>query len=1189
MAEMTTDFDKFAVEYDFWMQTVQQPSNYQQIRDLLPRPGSHVLELGCGAGRLALFLADACQQVTGIDSSTTMIALAEQTRRRQGKENVTFVLADIESWPLPDAAYDFIVSTYVLHHTDMALTLPRLRRALRPGGRLFIRDLACNDGERWRNSSRYHIQRALKELPALARQSGLQATWQIMKLRLNPAWIHHLRADQIFSAPIIERIYNDHLPGAIFWANQEEYSVLWNAPAVNEDTNVTKPLPVVAPTANPHQVTAVALPWHQQSWAPEHFAKADVESSIIHVFERQVAQSPQAIAIRMAERVLTYDQLNAQANRLAHTLLAQRGMQAEPIAILLDHPVETIIGLLGILKAGKIYLVLNPEQPTPALARICADAGAPLVITNRAQLAAVKSWADGLTWLNVDEIPETTAVDNPVLALTADHLAGIYYTSGSTGEPKGIVRNHRQLLHSTWHNTNAYQITAQDRHSLLYSPSFTAAVPDIFDPLLNGATLCPFDAKHHTIDDLIAWLTCEEITLLHPPVPLFRRLLDALQNAQPLLPQLRLLILAGQSIYKPDVERFRHQFAPTCQLLYRLAMTEAGSVTHLVINHTRPIGELIPVGYPTADKEILLLDGDGNVAKPGEVGEIAIRSQYLSTGYWQNATLTASKFLLDPQNPLQRIYRTGDQGRWQPDGTLEYLGRQDTMVKIRGYRVELGAIEAALRVLDQIKECIVIARDDPGGSKQLVAYLVPQTPGLTSSKVRQLLMHTLPEYMLPAHFVLLDALPQSLNGKVDAKALPSPGNTRPNLDTPFVEPQSALEGALAGIWADLLGIETIGIHDNFFELGGHSLLAMRLLHEIEQHLHQKLPVQQFMATPTIAHSAVLLATDVDLLPTDTSLTDDPAVDERLQTLYNELGQPNGLRKLRRQARSTRQVHSPVGRLLRQLPHATRISTLHWLVRQRWAQQHYWKPDVRLIRDFYAVLDSPVDEPTLLTNSLFYNLQQRYRLNESLLKTTPPAQLMRDFIEVEGIEYFDGAKNEGHGVLLVLTHSVATYWWRQVSLAQSTVGGVTGILHHAQLEPQAYTQHLFARQLEVARQTLQSGGVVGIAPSTQGDSTGIVRPFHQRRWTFRAGFAELALLTGAPAMMVMPEMQPGQKVKFCFMEPLDTGSAGMSHDAQVEHLMDQFLMHLDGLWRTMPWMIPWQQMEKHLACPTVSSV
>jgi amino acid adenylation domain-containing protein len=1183
MAEMISDFDQFAVEYDFWMQTVQQPSNYQQILDLRPRPESNVLEIGCGTGRLALFLADVCQQVTAIDSSATMIARAEQARRQQGKENITFLLADIESWPLPDAAYDFIVSTYTLHHTDMALTLPRLRRALKPGGRLFVRDLVCNDDERWRTSNRYHIQRALKELPTLVRQHGVQAAWRIMQLRLSPTWIYHLRADQVFSTPIIERIYQDHTPGAVFWANQEEYSVLWNAPADEEEVAPTAPIPKTQ-ASDPNQAAAIALPWHQQSWAPERFAKADVERSLVHVFERQVVQSHHAIAIRMGERTLTYAQLNAQANRLARTLLDRQGSQAEPIAILLDDPIDTIIALLGVLKAGKIYLVLNPEQPAPTLSRICADAGAGLVITNTAQLAAVTAWAITLQSLNLDELSETTSSANLALDLTADHLAGIYYTSGSTGEPKGIIRNHRQLLHSTWHNANAYQITGQDRHSLLYSPSFTAAVPDIFDPLLTGAMLCPFDPKRNSIDELIAWLISEEITLLHPPVPLFRRLLDALQNTQPLIPQLRLLILAGQSIYKPDVERFRRHFAPTCQLLYRLAMTEAGSVTHLVINHTTDIGESIPVGYPTADKEILLLGDDGNVTKPGEVGEIAIHSQYLSSGYWQNPTLTASKFLLDPQNPLQRIYLTGDQGRWQSDGTLEYLGRQDTMVKVRGYRVELGAIEAALRALEQIKECIVIARDDPAGNKQLVAYLVPHTPGLTISKVRQLLMRTLPEYMLPAHFVLLDALPQSLNGKVDAKALPPPGNARPNLDTPFVEPQSELEGALAGIWADLLGIEAIGSHDNFFELGGHSLLAMRLLHEIEQQFQQKLPVQQFMATPTIAHSATLLATDVDLLPTETSLTDDRAVDARLQTIYNELGQPGGLHRLQRQAKLRNPVRSHLGRLLILLPYAERIRTLHWLVRQPWAQQRYWQSRVRLIRDFYAVLDTPVDEATMITNSLFYGLQYQYRLNEPLLHRTPSSQLIRDFIEMEGIDCFEQIKNQGQGVILALMHSIAAPWWRKVSLAQSMVGGVTGILQQARLEPQEYAQHLFTRQLEVARQTLQSGEVVSIADGAQGNSPGIVRAFHGRQRTFRTGFAELALLTGAPVMLVMAEVQPGQKVKFRFTEPLDTGSAGMSHAARVEYLMDQYLMHVHRLWYTRPWMIHWRQMETHLACP-----
>lgn len=1189
MTKTGVEFDQFAREYDFWMQTVRQPSAYQYILDILPQSAHKVLEVGCGAGHLSLLLADSCDQVTAIDSSPTMIARAEEARRTQGKQNVEFLLADITSFPLQEAHYDFIVSTYALHHIDMTIIPARLRRALRPGGRLFIRDLVCQDGEAWHHSNRYHIQRALKELPQLARKYGVQTAWRITRFRLNPTWIQHLRADHVFSVPITEQIYKDHLPGSIFFVNQEEYSVLWNAPQCPETTPLAAPTavrPNSLPPVSSELLPIVELPWHQDHWEVERFAKADVERSVVEIFERQVTRSSQAIAIKMGERTLTYAQLNIQANRLAHTIIAERGEQAEAIALFFTDPVDTIIALLAVLKAGKFYLVLNPVQPAAALAQICHDAGVALLIAPTAHFATVKVWATDLQVLNYDEVDVTLSADNLLLPLTADHLSGIYYTSGSTGVPKGIVRDHRQLLHSTWHNTNAYQIASEDRHSLLYSPALTAAVPDILDPLLNGATLYPFDPKANPVNALIEWLQREEITLFHVPVVLFRRLLDALQNDETLqtqqraaFPKLRLIILAGQSIYKPDVERFRRLFAPVCQILYRLAMTEAGSVTHIVLNHQSTLGDVVPVGYPTADKTILLLDENHQAVPVGETGYIAIRSRYLSVGYWQNPTLTTSKFLLDPADAKQRIYLSGDQGRWQADGTLEYLGRQDSMVKIRGYRVELGAVETALLNLEAVKESVVVTRYDVDGNKQLIGYIVPRTTRLTTNRVRHLLSQTLPEYMIPSHFMLLGALPQTLNGKVDYQALPPPGHERPELDIPYVAPRNTTEAQLTALWEELFEIHPIGVQDDFFALGGHSITLLRLATRLKQQFGQDVSLKLFLQDSTIEKLAQILnpssANNV-LQMVEQARSDKAqlsAADAKRIAPFL-LGQQGAVQPPLVQPR-LRDHWIPYGVYVRFFQQVCRIPII---------QTRLFPQESQLLRTFLPLIGVKTqhinEEVATYLMRLLCKRHCRTLLAHTLWRN------MQQVVVLSGQNFLAEAQQNGRGILLLNTHSFTTSYILSIVLQQLGYGdfmvhkGKAGLQNRPELR-KAFQQYfaitqdelvitkLLSLQMEMARQKLKERGIVWIAPDGRSGQLTLSLPVFGRERAFSTGFAELSIETGAVAIPTRCVTLPTGKIQVTFLPPLDRGVADAPRQERILSLVKQYVAFLEETWKLDP--------------------
>jgi acyl carrier protein len=405
------------------------------------------------------------------------------------------------------------------------------------------------------------------------------------------------------------------------------------------------------------------------------------------------------------------------------------------------------------------------------------------------------------------------------------------------------------------------------------------------------------------------------------------------------------------------------------------------------------------------------------------------------------------------------------------------------------------------------------------------------------------------------------------------------------LETPFTPPSSDLEHELAAIWTDLLGISPIGIHDNYFDLGGDSLLTLRLLSQIETTFQQTISLSNLLLNPTIANITAQLDAQSTEELADAVAAETSRLDGQQQTIFDEIAQHTGIRTLRRQGFNPAPVRARLERILQLLPYGASTQILQWLVRQPKLQQRYWQRQVALIRRFYALLDTPVTEATMLTNSLFFGLQREYGLRDPMRPALSTAEVVRRFIDVANLEQFTEAQKQQQGIILIWMHSTANHWLRMLPWVDYMVGGVAGMLHRRQLDQPGLEELLLVRQLQVAQQRLQAGKVVGITPDGYaGKSSGLVRSFHRRQRVFRTGFADLAMLTNAPVLLVRAEMHPGQKVCFRFVGPLDTDGVGMGHAARVEHLMNQYLVHLDDLWRTRPWMIPWLQMEKHLSCP-----
>jgi amino acid adenylation domain-containing protein len=449
-------------------------------------------------------------------------------------------------------------------------------------------------------------------------------------------------------------------------------------------------------TTAPDQETIEAKCLHR-SGSFIDFKRKEIEQSVPDRFEAIVRQYPNRTAVKEGDLTLTYDELNRAANVIAHAILEQTGSGNEPIALLFEHGIDVITAIIGVLKAGKCYVALDPSFPTERNSYILEDSQARAIVTNTRNANLARALAhDSFVLLNIDEIDDAVSSDNLELCISPDDAAVIVYTSGSTGIPKGVVQSQRILLYYGATYAGRLCTICDDRFTLLHSVSFASAEVHLYRSLLTGGTLFPFDLKAESIRRLADWLEEEQITICHLPPAAFRQLADALSDQQK-LSNLRVVHLSGAPITQWDFELYRTRLPAETLFAFHMGSTEAAGICSALTDRSFSFPSAgAPIGYPYPGKRILLLDERGQEVRPGEVGEIAVKSRYLAAGYWRRPDLTRSKFLPDPDRDGERTYRTGDLGQMLPDGFLIHLGRTDSMVKIRGYRVEPAEIEDAL-------------------------------------------------------------------------------------------------------------------------------------------------------------------------------------------------------------------------------------------------------------------------------------------------------------------------------------------------------------------------------------------------------------------------------------------------------------------------------------------------------------
>ncbi|WP_050808442.1 non-ribosomal peptide synthetase [Collimonas fungivorans] len=592
--------------------------------------------------------------------------------------------------------------------------------------------------------------------------------------------------------------------------------------------------------------------------------QADYPSSLLpQLFEAQAANTPQAAAVVHGAEQLSYDQLNRQANRLAH-YLRELGVQPDDrVAICVERGLSMVVGLLAVLKAGAAYVPLDPAYPAERLAHMLNDSAPRVVLT---QAGIEGEWQQVLATIPASlplldlqapawsEYPE----HNPDSSqLAPSHLAYVIYTSGSTGTPKGVMIEHRNLNNLVhWHNA-AFDVQAGHRTSCVARLGFDAAVWEIWPTLSVGATLL-LPLQDDDAATVLAWWREQPLDVSFLPTPMAEY---ALSNGI-VNPHLRHLLTGG--------DRLRH--APQAGLPFSLVNNYGPTEATVVATSGRltAADEVLHIGRPIANTQAYLLDSLGQPVPVGVAGELYIGGAGVARGYLNQAELTEQRFVPDPFSSLPgaRLYKTGDLARWQADGNLVYLGRNDFQVKIRGFRIELGEIETQLAAHPAIREAIVIAREDTPGDKRLVAYIVVNQE-VDAETLRAHLSLNVPDYMVPAAYVALPALPLTPNGKLDRKNLPAPEGDAYAVRA-YVAPEGETETALAAIWSELLQIEPIGRHDNFFSLGGHSLLAVTLMEKMRQQGLQA-EVRALFSSPTLAGLAAAIGAESRLVAVPASL------------------------------------------------------------------------------------------------------------------------------------------------------------------------------------------------------------------------------------------------------------------------------------------------------------------------------
>ncbi|NIM15013.1 MAG: amino acid adenylation domain-containing protein [Candidatus Aminicenantes bacterium] len=607
------------------------------------------------------------------------------------------------------------------------------------------------------------------------------------------------------------------------------------------------------------------------------FEKEDIHQSIIRRFKRQAAVYPENIAVKTETRSLTFRELDEISDRAAYSLCGTAGNRPQGAALLFGQGVNMITGILAVLKSGNFYIPLDPSYPLARLIYMIKDSDAKFLITDNSHYRLANELAKniptGIQVIDIETIAAPLSASSlsgqiPGLDIDPGQPAYILYTSGSTGVPKGVVQDHRNILHFIRVYTNNLHIDARDRLIMPCTYCFDAAVMDIYGALLNGAALYPFDLRQGDgLNRLVRWLEKEKITIFHSTPTVYRYFTRLLGGGEA-FPALRLVVMGGEAVYKEDVETYKRFFPDECLFINGLGPTESTvTLQYFIDKHMTIHGNVVPVGFPVDETDVLLMNGKNEEVPVYRTGEIVFKSDYLALGYLNNPELTNEKLLrgvqggsfLEKSPPgRRRLYKTGDLGRRLPDGSIEYAGRKDQQVKIRGYRVEIGEIESVIDKVAGIEKSAVVCRENNSGESYLTVFYTGREE-IDQNYLLKILRESVPAYMVPRYFVPIEQIPLTPSGKVDRKALQAYKGVCHPLRASYAAPGTSMEKLISAAVMEIGNLDKVGIYDNFFDLGFTSLDIIRLNGKLKNAMGRDIPVITMFRYSTIKSAAEMLS------------------------------------------------------------------------------------------------------------------------------------------------------------------------------------------------------------------------------------------------------------------------------------------------------------------------------------------
>jgi amino acid adenylation domain-containing protein len=575
------------------------------------------------------------------------------------------------------------------------------------------------------------------------------------------------------------------------------------------------------------------------------------EQCFHQLFETQVERTPEAVAVVSGDKQCSYRELNARANQLAR-FLKRFGVGPDSlVGLCVERSPEMIVGILGILKAGAGYVPLDPTYPSERLSFMMEDANVFVLLTQSHLLDTLPRHNGPRLSLDSDwDIIAKERDENPESRATPENLAYVIYTSGSTGHPKGVMIPHRGLVNYLSWCTEAYEVAKGCGAPVHSSISFDLTITSLFAPLMVGRSVFLVDDG---VENLVEALLARDNYSLVKITPAHLRALAELMPVDQVAGRVRALVIGGEALHMESLSFWRTH-APATRLINEYGPTETvvGCSVYEVTGHDVTFGA-VPIGTPVANSQLYVLDEKLQPVEKGVTGEIYVGGHGVGLGYINHKILTDERFIPDPfsQDGHARLYKTGDLGRFGSTGILEYLGRVDSQVKIKGFRIELDEVEAILNHCSVVRDCAVVAREDATGEKRLIAYVVCNQPEMDMDELRKFMRAKVPDYMVPSIFVGMELLPLTPNGKVDRKSLPAPERKSKEFQPSYSAKHTAVEQKLMKIWADVLKLDRVGIHDNFFDLGGDSILGTLILARAAQ-AGVKISPRQLFEHQTIA-------------------------------------------------------------------------------------------------------------------------------------------------------------------------------------------------------------------------------------------------------------------------------------------------------------------------------------------------